>query len=339
MAETCVFVDGFDDKSATADLDADGWNNSGASVVAAAWGGNRVHMTASGAFMQKTPLTGNRNIHVLWHERLDTVTDAASFWVCREGVTDHLRITYNGNGTFTVSRAGTTVGTTPTSANLGLAANTDYHFEFIGDIDNTTGGYLFYVNGVLACTSGAFNVDTRNGGTAGLVDSVVFWGGTGGGGWQADIDDVAIYQGTSPAQKGMARVYTQFPSADGTNTAWTASTGSDFQCVDEAVPNGDTDYISTSTATDRDTFAYPSLGVTGTVLAVAPTSYARKDDAGTRTIREVVRVSPTNYDGSVDKTLTSSYVYYQEIWETNPAGGSWAVGDIVTSEFGVKLTA
>lgn len=132
---------------------------------------------------------------------------------------------------------------------------------------------------------------------------------------------------------------TALPTGDGATVAWAASAGSDYQCVDEATPNGDTDFISSATPNDIDTFTYPALGLAGTVLGVAPTSVARKDDAGVRSIREVVRTSGTNYPGGADLTLTSTYVNYQQVWETNPAGGAWTVAAVDGAQFGVKLTA
>lgn len=110
--------------------------------------------------------------------------------------------------------------------------------------------------------------------------------------------------------------------------AWAASAGSDYQCVDDATPSGDTDYICSETPNVIDTFTYPALGLTGTVLGAAPTSLARKDDAGTRSIREVVRVGGTNYPGGADLTLASTYVAYQQVWETNPTGGAWTVSAV-----------
>jgi hypothetical protein len=332
VAETLEFIDGFDDYSVVADATAGGWNTA-SSIVAGNISGNAIRLSGGQATHS---FTADRNCHDLFHWRIGNSASADTVWRCHEGGTEHGRLVYNGSsGTFTLSRAGTTVGTTPTSANLGIVSNTWYHIEVIYDCHDTAGGFDVYVNGVLACTSGAYNVDTRNGGTAGTPDNVQLPFTSGA---SSDYDDFAHYRGTSPAQKGIARVITKLPTGDGSNTAWSTSSGTRHNDVDEAAPNADTDYISDSSVGDRNTFTYGGLGVTGTVLGVAPTSVARKDDAGARSIRETIRIGATNYDGATDKPLTTTYVVYQEIWATDPSDGAWTVAAVDAAEFGVKLT-
>lgn len=338
MAETCILVDGFDDYANLTDAAIGGWTTLGSSTFQTTGNiaGNCLRCTGGSAFFGRS-YSANRNLHVLFDWRTSAAATAGIMWQGKEGATEHGRLRYNGNGTFTISRAGTTVGTTPTSPNQGIANNTWYHFEVIYDCHDTTGGYVVYINGVLAMDSGGFNVDTRNAGTAGLMDTVV---------WAADnsssshdYDNIGVYTGTSPTQKGMARVLHEVANADGGQTDWTASAGTRASCVDDASQNGDTDYITSATVGHRGTFTTPSLGVTGTVLAVAPTFVSRKDDAGVRTIRAVIREGSTNYDGAVDKTQTTSYTTGQEIWETDPAGGAWSVANVNSAEVGVKVTA
>lgn len=335
MAETLVLIDGFDDYSVSADLIAGGWAGGGNTAA-----GNVSGLCCSPGANSNTSYTHTADayIHDLFHWKINNAVLSTPLWRRFEGATEHLRLSYNGNGTFTFSRAGTSVGTTPTSANLGIVANTWYHIEVIARCHDTAGQYDVWINGVLACTGGGSTLDTRNGGTAGTLDRIV-WNEPNTGTINV-YDDVIIYTGSGGAQKGIARVITKLPTGDGANTAWTASAGADYACVDEAVPNADTDYISSATPNDIDTFTYPALGVTGTVLGVGVASLARKDDAGTRTIRDLIRQGGANYVGAVDKTLTTTYVVQQEIWEQDPASAAaWSVSGVDSAEFGVKLTA
>jgi len=111
----------------------------------------------------------------------------------------------------------------------------------------------------------------------------------------------------------------------------------DYGMVDDAVENGDQDYLTSSTATDRDTFTFPDLGVVGTVKAVAINHVSRKDDAGTRKIATSVRAGATDYDGTGIEVSTS-WAAYQEIREVDPSTTvAWEVADIDTAEFGIYL--
>lgn len=341
MAETLVHMDAFSDYANLTDAVNGGWSNTGSSTFQSGigpFGENALRCQGGSAFFGRTvPGTAGRNIHVLFYWKTSGATTAGSMLQLKEGATIHGLMQYNGNGTFTISRNGTTVGTTPTSPNLGIVTGTWYHFEVIYDCHDTTGGFDVYVDGIQRMTSGAYNVDTRNAGTAGTIDTVVHTANASS--TTHDYTNIAYYTGTSPSQKGIARVVTQFPTGDGGDTQWTASAGSRVSCVDETSSNGDTDYISDSTVGHRNTFTYPGVGLTGTVLGVMPISVARKDDAGTRTIREVIRISSTDYDGAVDKTMTTSYTDVSEIWETDPSGGSWTVAGVDAAESGVKVTA
>lgn len=345
MAETLQFVDGFDDYGTLANFTPGGWvltTNGVFSVVAGNVAGSAIKCDPGGGNWASR-LERNHNpdayIHELFAWRPGSALGPVVLWRAMESATEHLRLAYNGNGTFTFSRAGTTVGVTPTSSNQGIVTDTWYHIEIMARVHDTLGQYDVWINGVLVCTDGGtHNYDTRNGGTAGTPDQTSLGHNANNSPTQS-FDDFACYIGSGGSQKGIARVVTALPTGDGATVAWAASAGSDYQCVDEATPNGDTDFISSATPNDIDTFTYPALGLTGTVLGVAPTSVARKDDAGTRSIREVVRASGTDYPGGADLTLTSTYVAYQQVWETNPAGGAWTVAAVDGASFGVKLTA
>lgn len=44
-------------------------------------------------------------------------------------------------------------------------------------------------------------------------------------------------------------------------------------------------------------------------------------------------------DNGTDLPLSTSYLYYQTIYETKPGGGAWTTSDVNSSEFGVKVAA
>lgn len=155
-------------------------------------------------------------------------------------------------------------------------------------------------------------------------------------------DDNGSYNNSWPL--GDVRVQPLLPSGAGNTTSnWSrggTDSGSDYGQVDEASANDDTDYIYSSTAAAKDTFAYGNLASTsGTVKAVQVTISARKDDAGTRTIAPVYRPASTDYDGTT-VTVGDSYTFYREITEVSPATSSgWTISEVNGAEFGVKLVS
>lgn len=139
---------------------------------------------------------------------------------------------------------------------------------------------------------------------------------------------------------GEIRVVTLLPSTgNGSNTDWTPSTGTDHGAlVDEAAPNI-TDYVSSSTLNQIDTWNYPAVGYTGTIKAVAMNHYCMKGDAGSRAISAVTRPASTNRVNSKLIYPPGSFAYYQSIWDNNPEdSAAWEVADVDGAEFGVKVT-
>jgi hypothetical protein len=160
-----------------------------------------------------------------------------------------------------------------------------------------------------------------------------------------DYDDVYICDGTGSTPTntflGDCRVDVLLPSADGSNSAWTPSTGTTHSTlVDETVPNDDTDYLSTSTSAARDAHALTDLPAlpTPTIFGIQHCLNARKDDAGTRQVRSLLKSGVTTQAGSKLQTLAIAYAYYTEIWPTDPATGTaWTVAGVNALEAGVEL--
>jgi hypothetical protein len=164
---------------------------------------------------------------------------------------------------------------------------------------------------------------------------------------QCFLDDVYICDGTGAQCNdflGECRVVTLLPQTDavaaGSNADFTCSTGTDHGAlVDEASPNDDTDYVSSSTLNHVDTWEYPALGYTGTIKGVQMNLWARKTDSGTRAIAAVTRPVSTNRVHATNHYIGTGYLYWRSIWELNPEdSAAWEVADIDGAEFGVKVT-
>ena len=163
-----------------------------------------------------------------------------------------------------------------------------------------------------------------------------------GRGTSDDYDDLWS-DGSAGAFNGDMRVCSHLPNSDGGASQWTPSTGTaHYACVDDATPGGDTDYVSDATAGHRDTYGFPALpvGSSATVKAVQVRMWARKDDAGTRTIDAVARIGGTNYDNGSALALSTSYSAQEARYLTDPSTGSaWTVSGVNGAELGVKEVA
>lgn len=129
-------------------------------------------------------------------------------------------------------------------------------------------------------------------------------------------------------------VYRMAPDGDGNYTGWTGAFGD----VDEIASDGDTTYITTSSANTKESVTLESTtaaGVVGTIKAVKVQALVR-DEGGASSMRVFLRTGGTDYNGnSIDPG--SSYVNLGHVWETNPnTGVAWTAADLDGLEIGVE---
>jgi hypothetical protein len=146
---------------------------------------------------------------------------------------------------------------------------------------------------------------------------------------------------TNNAYLGDVRVDTVRPVGAGALTQFLPQGGSlNWENVDDTTSDGDTTYNSSDTAGQIDTFDCGNLAAINSVISgVQANIMARKDDAGTRTLRALTRIGSTNYEGA-DIAMASDYFVCRQIWEKNPATvAAWAEAEINAAEFGYKVQA
>lgn len=161
------------------------------------------------------------------------------------------------------------------------------------------------------------------------------------------LDDVYICDGSGSVNNdvlGECRVIALLPVTDavdpGTHADFACSTGTDHGAmVDEWDSNEDTDYVTSDTPGDMDSWNYPALGYTGDIKGVQLSIFAKKNDSGTRAIRGLARPASTDYFSPADGYLNTTYLYWMTVWELNPEdSAAWEVADVDGAEFGVKVT-
>jgi hypothetical protein len=235
-----------------------------------------------------------------------------------------------------VTRNGTTLAET---SGLNMAANTWYYIEFKVVIHNSTGSFEVRLNGV-SKLSGS-NVDTQNTGNA-TADRIELCGSNDGPNVDTYIDDLIIMDGTGSVNNAFLGDYGVKiirPDGAGNYSQWTPSAGSNYQNVDETLVDDDTTYNSSGTAAQKDSYTFSAVGETGGVAGIILLATMRKDDAGSRTARQLTRVASTDYFGATESVLDSFQVHKQ-VQETNPnTAAAWTVSEIDGAEFGVELVS
>lgn len=319
------------DYLATADLDEAGWTNASNAAISAGngrFGDDSLRTTQSGS-IGKTYASLTTGV-IGFAFRTSAIPTNGTLLTLLDGATGHVDLRIVTGSVLRVTRAGTTLGTGTTV----LLENQYYYFEFKVTIDDSTGVAQVKINGVDEIN--LTNQDTRNGATA--VFNVVRLETNGfASGTQNDFTD---YYLDDSVFNGDLRIQSRMPNGNGNYSQLVGSDGNstdNYLLVDEADPNGDTDYVESSTAGDKDTYTYENITpTTGSIVGVKINTYARKTDAGARTIRTLTRLSATDEEGP-DRTLASTFAYHSDIRTTKPGGGSFSITDVNNLEVGVKV--
>lgn len=242
----------------------------------------------------------------------------------------------NTNGSLSVYR-GTTANLLGTTA-AGLISATAVNYLEVKVLCNASTGTIdIHLNGASVLSLSSQNTQGQSTTTIAFIEIV------------NSIGSVTTYTqsiyvcdttGSAPANTflGDIRLWTFHPTANGTYVAWTPNgAASLYQCVSDATPDDDTTYASDATAGDEFSVAYSGGTISGPIVAVIDISRLRKDDAGTtRQIQQLVRSSTTDSLGPT-QTLGTSYLYYSQIFATDPATGvAWTNAGVNAIQTGLK---
>ena len=157
-----------------------------------------------------------------------------------------------------------------------------------------------------------------------------------------DYDDLYVCDGSGAAANnylGPLTVVVKLPDSAGTTTNFTPSTGANWQNVDDALQNADTDYNAETTIGELDLYNVAALGVTGVVKGVQLGLCVRSAGSGGETVSPMYRISAVNYTGTA-VAVTTSYAYYLDPRAVSPATAvAWTTAEIDAAEFGLKLVS
>lgn len=261
---------------------------------------------------------------------------AANIIEFRETATLHIALRINTDLSVSVLRNTTVLG----SSAAGVVTASGYcYLELKTLINDSTGTYEVRINGanVLSGTG----ADTRNGGTGVITVAAILFARSG-----QIFDDLYICDSSGSVNNdflGDRRVDTYYPSGNGNSSQMVGSDSNstdNYLLVDETPPNDDTDYVQSDVVNNKDTYLFQDMSHTpASISGVMVVMNSKKDDAGSRSLCSVTRSGGTDYDGST-QALSTSYTYYKQILETDPAtAAAWTQSGFNSAEFGVKVAA
>lgn len=158
--------------------------------------------------------------------------------------------------------------------------------------------------------------------------------------WVCDGVDATATQG-APNNNflGDLKVSTLFPTAEGDTLQLTPSTGTAHWSLVDENPVNTTDYVSSSTSGQRDLYNVGDLVATATApLAVRVGLYAQKSDAGSASIKTLIKENGSLTAGAVQPLMTTWSGFYGVMRTKKPSNDTpWTVADINGLQVGVEV--
>lgn len=212
------------------------------------------------------------------------------------------------------------IGTTP--SNTALLGGNWYFIKMKVVLHGSAGTVDLWINGV-----SEISLTGQNTITSGSAIWTNFYlgqpvldgqGNLGGGALDFRYDDLIVRDDDNGYQDTIG-IILRAQAGNGSNTDYTPSTGTDHGAlVDDTNQDGDSTMNTSSTVGHKDTYNLENLPVSATIECVQTTEVARKTDAGSRIVANVLRISGTDYVGpNIAPNQTYSHLLTQ--YDESPA--------------------
>lgn len=339
-----IFMDGFDHYTTTAAM-AYKWNAVDASVAPNKAGRRSGSLAvsnnnASSGYFRRSFSAAISTVTVGFAINIESLggSDKRYFVLTDQEGGAQITVCALNTGEFII-RLGGVFGSIIATASVAMTTGVWNYFELKVYVANSSGTVELRLNGA---TVASYTGDTQATGYANIMG--IDFGGVSSYSPIFTVDDLYVCDASGSVNNtflGDVRVDTIFPTGAGNSTQFTPSTGANWENVDDASPDGDSTYNSGDTAGYKDTFVFGDLSIaSATIHGIQTNICARKDDAGTRTMTDVVRTASTDYTGGTTHSLADGYLNYRTIRETNPnTSAAWAVSEVNGAEFGYAVTA
>ena len=232
-------------------------------------------------------------------------------------------------GELKVLRSTTLLGTT---TGLGCVADTWYYIELQATIDNTVGSFELRVNEVNELS--ASGIDTQESGSP-TLNNINFYSDISANRW---YDDIYILDDAGAINNdflGEMQVIGLFVDGDGTDSDFTSSGGANYEDVDDGYILDTTNYVESSTPTNKDMYTFEALGDYGEIAGVLLNVDALKTDAGDVTLNLFATFDAV--DVEVPKAMTASWGAHQMLRETDPKSNVWTKTNLNATQFGFEI--
>lgn len=349
------------DHYATADLTAK-YQTVGAGVAivpgAGRYGGNAMRLTPDGSLNRGVVSVGvtpsTATAIATFSIRVSALTAAFGFAEIRDGSTDcaHIIFTIGTDGAITAWHVnGLFARPSPLQAIGGLSvevvdatgpmirAGVWHTVELSVKPHASAGTIAVKVDGRVGLTLTGINT---KGQLAGATYSMWNLGDYNGTPNYVDLDDIMVYDDVNTGDGvtsflGHRMGEALFATGSGATTAWTPSAGANYQCVDDATPDGDATTVSADDG-KTDTYTHgPLTKITSGIAMAQVVTTAKLTGSGARAIRGVVRVAGTDYQGDDDQFLASDYAVVITPFAKNPAtDAEWSAAAVNAAEIGQK---
>lgn len=262
------------------------------------------------------------------------------------GSTIHVTVTLNvSTGVLTAYRGagnGTVLGTATLSGPALLPATWGY-WEVKAVLSDTVGEVHVRFNS--AAVLDVTGVDTKNGGTKTVFDSLCF---PCSNGVNTYFDDMYVVTGSGSAPTdflGDCKVQTLYPNGNGDFSQMVGSDAdsvNNYALVNETGPPNTTSYVESATVGGRDFYAMGDLsGLPGTasVLAVQVSAWCNNADGGSaRTAKLGVRQGTSETLSSGQALTAVTFLPVRGIFTADPASGTgWSQSGVNSMQAGIEV--
>lgn len=205
-----------------------------------------------------------------------------------------------------------------TTTNVKLAEGAWTYVEAKIVLNNSTGSVSIRTD--MGTEETGTNLNTSNATSLLDVAEISFFGGVTNHGMVEDcsIDDIYVADDTGTVNNdwlGSVEIVTVLPTADGTVSQWTPSTGVDHYALLDEIPPDDADYVSTGTSGHRDLFQKGAVSGSDTIYGIQTGVRVRNSGVSAATVETVVK-------GTAESTdvhgCDNSFAMRWAVFETDP---------------------
>lgn len=266
----------------------------------------------------------------------------------REGNTTHVSLGLDSNDQIAAWRGDLTTLLVATGVS-GRVSNPLRYYQYLEIevfVSDTVGTLKIWVNNTQIANLSS--IDTQNGGV-GFIDNVVISQcGTNANTYITDIYALDQTGTFNNSRLGDCRVDLLLPSADN-DVSWTKGSGGrldNYTYVDDAQVDGDTTYVLSTTAGQRDIYEFQNLPSVCDLNVRATSTFhvVRNEGPSANSINSLTKIGSTVYSSANNSITfplssdvsydTTSAVYLQQ---TNPATGvQWTKDDVNSAAFGIE---